>query len=68
MCCTNSSGMAGPGEQGASYWGEYVCDLPEWTARNMFEHIREQHDVSCHVLSRFRKRFSLLPVLLYAYR
>ncbi len=46
MCCTNSSGMAGPGEQGASYWGEYVCDLPEWTARNMFEHIREQHDVS----------------------
>ena len=45
MCCTNSSGMAVGGQDSADYWGEYVCDIPPWTMKHMFEHIRDNHQV-----------------------
>jgi len=45
MCCTAKSGLATPGE-GARYWGEYTCDLPSWTAENLYQHIAETEPVS----------------------
>ncbi len=46
LCCTSTSGTAGAGEDAAGFWGEYVCDLPPRTARHMFEHIAQEHQVS----------------------
>ncbi len=32
-------------QEGAGYWGEYICDMPSWTLRNMFQQILEKHPV-----------------------
>ncbi len=39
-------GMATDDSQNAAgFWGEYTCDIPTWTLRNMLEHIAEEHPV-----------------------
>jgi len=42
-CCMNITGDADSPENAAQYWGDYRCDLPSWTFRNILEHIRDTH-------------------------
>lgn len=53
LCCTNTSGPAQSDSSRAGYWGNYKCNLPMWTMRNMLEHIKQEHTV------RYRTTFSL---------
>ncbi len=39
---TYFSGDPQQDERPAGYWGDYSCDLPEWTMRNILEHIRDE--------------------------
>ena len=42
-CCLAGTSMAGEGEVGAGYWGEYQCDVPLQTAQAMMEDIARAH-------------------------
>ncbi len=46
VCFLSHKGMAPEGsDDAAGYWGEYVCDLPTWTAEHMMEQISQEHQV-----------------------
>merc|ERR1712223_301020 len=38
-CCMESTGLAGPDQAGAGFWGDYNCDLPSRTFTAMVEQI-----------------------------
>ena len=40
-CCRKDSGRGLTPETSAGKWGDYQCDIPEYTARNMLRFIRE---------------------------
>jgi len=44
-CCMESTGLAGPGETAAGFWGDYNCDLPSRTFTAMVEQIANQGDI-----------------------
>ncbi len=45
MCCSSqTSGVADSAEQEAGYWGDGICDTPEWTFRDMLTQIKSTHN------------------------
>ena len=43
VCCRPPNNPAPPGRP-AGHWGDYKCDLPLWTANNLFEHLAKHKD------------------------
>ena len=43
LCCRPPNNPAPPG-QPAGRWGDHLCDLPLWTANNLFEHLAQHKD------------------------
>ena len=43
LCCRPPNNHAPPG-RAAGHWGDYNCDLPLWTANNLFEHLAQHKD------------------------
>ena len=42
-CCMAETGLAGEGEAGAGFWGDYNCDLPVNTFQEIVRHIAATH-------------------------
>ena len=42
ICCRQESGLPDDPKDAAGPWGDYLCDVPERTALNMLDFIREQ--------------------------
>lgn len=40
-CCRADSGIPWHKNETAGPWGDYRCDVPEWTVKSMFQHIRD---------------------------
>ena len=45
ICCRDNNPQYGDGSsegsKPAGYWGDYQCDMPYWTVKNLFDYIGE---------------------------
>ena len=44
-CCMVGTGLAGEGEEGAGYWGEYTCDIPLRMLEAMLVQLADTQDL-----------------------
>ena len=42
LCCRSDSGIPRTKEEEAGPWGDYKCDLPEWTFLSMLDYIKDE--------------------------
>ena len=44
LCCRPPNNSTAPPGRLAGHWGDHNCDLPLWTANNLFEHLAQHKD------------------------